>query len=81
VIVAEACGWPTGCYAPPNEQPEIPDYANDLNAMHEAEETLGPEQARQYHNRLGRTGAVWLWHATARQRCEAFLRTIGKWTP
>jgi hypothetical protein len=56
----------------------VPDYCRDLNAMHEAEKVLTTAQTTtmsQYlHRRLGM-----LWgFATASQRAEAFLRTIGK---
>ena len=59
----------------------IPDYLNDLNAMHEAERTMGdPQLWVEYQSYLsdvmGHVG--WLYHATASQRAEAFLRTIGK---
>ena len=68
-----------------------PDYCTDLNAMHEAEQYLWPKDwnARYdfiYH--LGkilmptigyRAEAVDLLDATARERAEAFLRTLGKW--
>ena len=69
---------------------ELPDYLSDLNAMHEAEKVLSDEQWPIYLNRLEEvTGAqehgTW-WeclrsahHATAPQRAEAYLRTIGKW--
>ena len=69
-------------------RPDIPDYCNDLNAMHEAEEQMDeidwvffmtelatlvrlPKQAEVQIKQLV--------HATARQRAEAFLRTLGKW--
>jgi hypothetical protein len=61
------------------------DYCNDLNAMHEAEKTLFPYYARVYANKLARvTGADYsddteYFCATARQRAEAFLLTLGKW--
>lgn len=63
------------------------DYLSDLNTMHEAEKTLSPEQMYRYGCRLqgkptGGTTGEWMWklvHATAGQRAEAFLRTIGKW--
>lgn len=76
----------------------IPDYLNDLNAMHEAEEKLVAMDyqwrnrfAGQLHDLLEREilkadptcapdvlGFEWI-HATAAQRAEALLRTIGKW--
>ena len=69
-----------------------PDYINDLNAMHEAEKVLTDEQAWKqiqiivsYKQHAGgfpvlsRSESVRLHSATAAQRAEAFLRTIGKW--
>ena len=78
VAIAEACGWKTG-YRDPEAWHPLPDYLNDLNAMHEAEKVLTTAQTTtmsQYlHRRLGM-----LWgFATASQRAEAFLYTIGKW--
>lgn len=61
------------------------DPCNDLNAMHEAEGTLTKQQQEEYDYQLSEitasiTGERWsLLHANARQRAEAFLRTIGKW--
>jgi len=96
-------GWftPDGALQMRNTYPNgisvkvIPDYLNDLNAMHEAEKVLdGPtddeeSQRAKYAEHLtficaGNTEPVdvWYWdhiHATAAQRAEAFLRTIGKW--
>lgn len=73
----------------------IPDYVSDLNAMHEAEKTLKDRSTYQtggkgkYLAILSEViGTSWdgTWMndfivvtATARQRAEAFLRTIGKW--
>ena len=72
---------------------DIPDYCTDLNAMHEAEKVLmqnnnwriGEYEARLF-NSVGEMNNVSSWrgvrlcfHATARQRAEAFLRTLGKW--
>lgn len=59
----------------------VPSYATDLNAMHEAEKVLTPEQEAAYVTTLCLTvqPEPRLHHATARQRAEAFLRTIGKW--
>ena len=65
-----------------------PDYLNDLNAMHEAEMVLKHQQWPDYWNwlfvastRQSGTGKAEykVTHATAAQRAEAFLRTIGKW--
>jgi hypothetical protein len=107
VAIAEACGWtrydpspsywhwkdPKGCWRDENE---LPDYLNDLNAMHEAEKALEADdfKMRDYEDRLceilneaNRTKPRWLGptrfayaRAIAAQRAEAFLRTIGKWS-
>lgn len=64
-----------------------PYYLNDLNAMHEAEMSLPVEgfngqkwdQSRsEYRWRLSLI-CIQPCHATARERAEAFLRTVGKW--
>jgi hypothetical protein len=75
--------------SPHGKRGELPDYLNDLNAMHEAEKVLTQQQRIEYVRELGYiwTGrndrAIpnwWFVHdATATQRAEAFLRTIGKW--
>ena len=64
----------------------VPDYLNDLNAMHQAEKVLKEEHLDAYGDWLadgnssgGRPSELCHWHATAAQRAEAFLRTIGKW--
>lgn len=78
---------------------DIPDYLNDLNAMHEAEKVLKTQNQTKSVKNLWRTYKIELWKivnpeirfqwdsehwincisATAEQRAEAFLRTIGKW--
>ena len=62
------------------------DYCNDLNAMHEAEKMLIPKNWNNYSENwwiycklLRVNDADEAIHATARQRAEAFLRTLGKW--
>lgn len=60
----------------------LPNYAADLNACHEFEKTLEPMQHIAYDRHLHRLvdeTVTWKWHATARQRCEAFLRVHGQW--
>lgn len=69
----------------------IPDFLNDLNSMHEAEKMLTHDQQVGYSVNMVRlttwnmpsSRAAWLdftiAHATAAQRAEAFLETIGKW--
>jgi hypothetical protein len=69
-----------------------PDYLNDLNAMHEAEEILTDQQHNRFRKHLAHvvgerespSYSTPGWRrryvsATARQRAEAFLKTIGKW--
>lgn len=112
IAIAKACGFTiesdgiTHCLTPcdfsGNYNPEakllkkVPDYLNDLNAMHEAEKVLWDTgKAMAFTNQLVGTvcssqGFRWdkgtpddhlmyLSHATAAQRAEAFLHTLGKW--
>ena len=66
-------------------QGPIPDYLNDLNACHDMEKMIEPGLMSIFvHNlylAMGQTEEVRIGtaHTTAGQRCEAFLRTIGKW--
>ncbi len=57
------------------------DWLNDLNAMHTAEKTLTKRVDRCEYTRWlnNLVGHKFTWEATAAQRAEAFLRTIGKW--
>lgn len=58
----------------------LPDYCNDLNAMHEAEATLTEDQLWIMARQIERNWEdQWYFRATASQRAEAFLRTLGKW--
>ena len=63
----------------------LPDYLNDLNAMHEAEKTIrNPGLALwcEYSRTIRRICDESLYseiHATAAQRAEAFLKTLGLW--
>jgi hypothetical protein len=90
IAIAEACGW----YEEDNEseicwtrdeltyclhEDELPDYCNDLNAMHEAEKTLNSEQLHDYYENLELVNGWEYPSSTARQRSEEFLKTIGKW--
>lgn len=104
IAIGEACGWVRGeqtvwgCYTETYEGWEhpklgfaqlLPDYLNDLNAMHEAEKVLGADEPCRYGEILAAlvrranpvNGFCWtaIAHATAAQRAEAFLRTIGRW--
>jgi hypothetical protein len=64
---------------------ELWDWVNDLNAMHLTEKILSDAQWEDYIDYLandwGRLPDPWreVCHSTARQRAEAFLRTLGKW--
>ena len=75
--IAEACGWtehPDGYYD------SIPNYCADLNAMYEAEGTLNEDQLWQMAREIEKNWEdQWYFRATARQRAEAFLKTLGKW--
>ena len=59
----------------------LPDYCTDLNAMHEVENRLEAKTSMMFGGWLLAIckGKNATWHATARQRAEAFLRTLGKW--
>jgi hypothetical protein len=66
------------------------DYCSDLNAMHEAYSTMTEDKQWEFIKTLvnyqqgsfpllSRSESLVLANATARQRAEAFLRTVGKW--
>ena len=74
VAIAKACGWAHAGVKPY----AFPNYCNDLNAMHEAEETLPDgELWTMKYNLPSQRGLEF--RSTARERAEAFLRTLGKW--
>ena len=60
---------------------EIPDFVNDLNAMHAAEKILTDFQHEEFARILWgpKTPIRKAVSATAAQRSEAFLRCLGKW--
>lgn len=65
---------------------EMPNWPEDLNACHEMEMSLTDEGRKEMRVEMGeaimRNGAVKLTgivHATALQRCEAFLRVHNAW--
>ena len=95
IAIAEACGWKyhkNVTHAPDkafwwSKNPEFPDYCNDLNAMHEAEKVL-PHQLSHidyWQKGYGRFQTLLAeltitpYSATAAQRAEAFLKTLGLW--
>jgi len=69
------------------EDNDVPNYCGDLNAMHEAQKMLTESHQYIYAEKIlpysddecSQTVAWAMLTATARQRAEAFLRTIGKW--
>lgn len=109
IAIAQACGWEMI----PGEKPAhygtflgllngktgfIPDYLNDLNAMHDAEGILATEEERNHYineifeiverdhddeggeNTLSTVDHEFGWgRATASQRAEAFVKTLGLW--
>ncbi len=90
IAIFEACGWENiRCNEdghiignrPNSWEPVllVADHLNDLNAMHEAEATLGPMGMQKMAETLLDMVTVPRFHATAAQRAEAFLRTVGKW--
>lgn len=90
IAIARACGWtkcriewgfPVGNRNNDVIVRDIPDYLNDLNAMHEAEKKLTGQKIDAYVTTLCLKvqPAPSLWNATAAQRAEAFLRTLGLW--
>lgn len=81
IAIGEACG----IHIPPCHKNNglyrdlvMPDYLNDLNEMHTAEKVLTDEQAHRYEMHLVES-FTYPTMATAAQRAEAFLRTLGKW--
>ena len=93
IAIAEACGLgPYDFYDTQGERlygsdmgrigrTTIPDYLNDLNAIHEAEMPLGEFESTVYYDTLiyitgSQRDATF---ATAAQRSEAFLKTLNKW--
>ena len=56
----------------------LPDYLNDLNAMHEAEKVLNPTQLLRYaEDLMDKLGSHSCIKATAAQRAEAFIKTLN----
>lgn len=104
IKIAEVCGWRLfssflNLWAPPGHIVEydcdaypLPDYLNDLNAIHKAIRILTDAQRIIFRTHLTK---VWTWNynsrcghfpnhddscnATAEQRAEAFLRTLDLW--
>lgn len=69
--------WPSSCVVQ-----VVPDYCADLNAMHEAEKVLVNNQwwlFVEWLTDICGAGVPLCISATARQRAEAFLKTLDKW--
>jgi hypothetical protein len=94
IAIAEACGW-TDIRAQKigndrdswgtkdGQRNRIPDYLNDLNAMHEAEKVLRNQFStieESYWRNLAHVQPHPI-YATAAQRVEAFLRTLNPKQP
>jgi hypothetical protein len=99
IRIAEICGWKIdddyedGALMGHHQVPDseflgwdmVPDYLNDLNAMHDAEKVLG-EKCKMYHSVLSFNGDAylgednpdgWVFHVSASKRADAFLLTLG----
>lgn len=85
----DVCGIPPRNVGKNKNHDIVPDYPNDLNAMHEAETIIGDSIWEDYRDALCGVCATdcsidnkrtnqW-WRATAAQRAKALLKTIGKW--
>jgi hypothetical protein len=93
IAIAEACGWKCtapfkeafACWVRPGnsdwQNEVIPDFCNDLNAIADAEMKLGLkyDQWTRELRAICERDRRCVESATAAQRAEAFLRTIGKW--
>jgi len=101
IAIAEACGF-TKDWDFKRAQPcrgwcaeSLPDYLNDLNAMHEAESVMDFHHDQRWIENLVQIGLResaltldrtdgWDWalvcaRSTAAQRAEAFLKTLNIW--
>jgi hypothetical protein len=80
-------GWPLLLTPPekPNKKwylEAIPDYLNDLNAMHKALKLIGEIKGIDlcWHlNDMGISGEWQILNATAEELAEAFLKTLNLW--
>jgi hypothetical protein len=98
IAIAEACGWKkirshwqkgkaTAFLNESHAHQQLPDYLNDLNAVHEAEALLYRYEAKLFEEKLFNilesevmhTGEFALIHATAAQRAEALLKALNLW--
>jgi len=82
---------PDGWWIYEGKRTAIPDYCNDLNAMHEAEKAFENDYQREEYAARIINGDMWkseqfsegdaetTLFATAAQRAEAFLKTLNLW--
>jgi hypothetical protein len=105
IVIAKACGWVEGDprfeynvmsriwwkYGSYYRYDDLPDYLNDLNAMHEAYRSLNINQKTKFVEVLADTMLDYqcmdftvnpfmcaeLCNANAAQRAEAFLKTLN----
>ena len=76
--------WEPGAESPArlglNLEDKLPNYFNDLNAMHEAEKILEVSQQKEYEQLVSdSTCTMFKLHASARVRAECFGRTLNLW--
>jgi hypothetical protein len=81
-------GWPPNAEESTGHHLPVPDYPNDFNACHEFEEAMTEEQRYNYTLTLLRLPRIGyggtepmaccfpVLHATAEQRCLAFVKTM-----
>lgn len=71
---------------------KLPNFLTDLNAVHEVWKQLPPSKKDMFESHLygvvigqaeynRNDDAPYITNATARQRCEAMLKTYNKWNP
>ena len=100
IAIAEACGWRRWSKLYPGKSEQgwrkdnqpfvrnLPNYPNDLNAMHEAWKTLTPSQKVAFESHLydvvvggaeyhRNDDQPYITNATAAQRARAFLETLN----
>jgi hypothetical protein len=67
----------------PHHLKQLPNYTSDLNACHDMIRHLTDDEYAKYSQLLLRLAGSFMrprYHdATARQRCEAFLKTLNLW--
>ena len=93
IAIAEACGWKCSpledyqweCPNSGDCEDNVPDYLNDLNAMHEAEKVainhgkLNQDDYLYFDTLVSVCLQAHPFNATAVQRAEAFLKTLNLW--